>query len=87
MKRNFLTNRLTLAFISILLVATISSSCRRKTEINCNYQGGIILEVDAMGFEMRTRYTIKYKGEIYYAYPYEIDCGYKAGDTIDNPCY
>lgn len=82
--------------ITILSILLIISSCNsrkdahawedEKVEINCLYQGGIIIQKDTIYFIYPPHYTIKYKGEIIKARYYEIDNKYKVGDTINKPC-
>jgi hypothetical protein len=71
--------------IFYLLLAVGLFSCTQKTEINCKYQGGIIMQVDYLGLKMGKRYTIKHEGKLYKAFPYQID-DYRVGDTINKPC-
>jgi hypothetical protein len=71
----------------LFLALIIFTSCvppDRREEINCKYQGAIIYEVHNIG---KVCYDIKYKGEILtFVSGYDIDAGYKVGDTINKPC-
>lgn len=75
--------------IQYAALAILIASCGQgyKTDINCEYPGGIIYEkYDFREFDGTIHFDIKYKGQMFYVEAYEIDFNYKAGDTINKPC-
>lgn len=72
----------------LMLFVLFTYSCNNgegKTEINCDFQGGIVIEKQEYS-EQYYFLTIKYKGEIHKVLPYNIDRHYNVGDTINKPC-
>ncbi len=71
----------------ILLLTLASCSQETKKEINCLYQGGIIIEKhDFSNIDGSMFYYIKTKSEIIVTEVYQADKGYNVGDTINKPC-
>lgn len=69
----------------ILILALSGCYDDMRVDINCEYQGAIIMtECRQIGIDYH--YTIKYKGEIISVSTYEIYAGYRMGDTINKPC-
>lgn len=66
--------------ITIVLFILILG-CQQEQEMSI-YRGGVVMERNFCGDAMIMRYTVKYNSKIYHVYPYEIDYGYNAGDTI-----
>lgn len=70
-------------FLSLIIFTSCSHIDLK--DINCIYQGGIIIGKHSFSHEVS--YDIKYKGDILnYVQVYDIDSNYKVGDTINKPC-
>jgi len=71
----------------ILLALVLFSCSDERHEINCEFQGGIIIGVHGNEHATDPMFDIKYRGEIiYYVRAYQIDAEYNVGDTINRPC-
>ncbi len=74
--------------ITILLITTVMACSKDfRKQINCEYQGGIIIEKDDFSkIDGSVYYYVKYKGNIEIVEVYDIDKNYNVGDTIKKPC-
>lgn len=70
---------------TIIAVSLMLISCQRKEDINCIYNGAVILEVNYLGLVMTKQYVIKHNGVIKKVYPYRIN-QYKEGEIINKKC-
>jgi hypothetical protein len=72
----------------ILIIALILGSCESgdASDINCEYQGGIIYEKHPRTKWFGCYYTIKYEGEFIEVSAFDLDSHYEVGDTINGTC-
>lgn len=76
--------------LPILFIISTLLSCegigRSPEEINCKYQGGLILD-KFINLKGEAIYDVKHAGKVYRSVlVYQIDNGYEVGDTINRPC-